>query len=352
MTVSSVDIPVSPDSFLHAVGSSIQNVITQAERSARSADQRLACFRAASDDAQCHEGQKTCNIKGGMSSGSEDDTAEQLNNELQTSLREGFNARSNRPIVKHLNADSSWLISLPYPEHVKPPVDRCRYNIVIDVWLKGSQVDLFSWFSAQEHAEPSKIQSFEQLNSLLEDAETAVIGHKADYYIDAAVCSHEFTDHCHEATLKELPPNVPVFGPRKAVALIRSWKYFEEVAEIPMYQNRGDWDHDSLPSWITFTRVHTKGDAPIYFHSAFVIIFSLDDEQQAEAIVYTPHGVQADSLEAAFTGEDAPKVLCLLHGLHDISLAGAQLNLGMDNALKITKSLGIPYWMPTHGEYS
>ncbi|KAK5095889.1 hypothetical protein LTR70_003208 [Exophiala xenobiotica] len=295
-----------------------------------------------------------------MTLSSMDSPSTQLQSELDASTHTAFDASVGRPILKHLNADSSWLLSLPYPEHILPPSGRCRYNIVIDVWLRGPQVDLFSWFSSQEHAKPSAIQSFAELNDLLCRAETAVVGaqpevQQAPYFIDAVCCSHEFTDHCHEATLKELPAAVPVFAPKKAANLVRSWKHFEYVEEVPVYQSGYDWHVakvSRLPSWVGIGRIHTKGDAPIYFHSALMITFALSThgEEEAEAIVYTPHGVDADSLAVVKQGKYPTKVLALFHGLHDISLAGAQLNLGMQNAIKAREILDARYWTPTHDE--
>ena len=289
-----------------------------------------------------------------------DSPSNQLRKELTASIETTFDVNANRPILKHLNADSSWLLSLPYPSHVDPPPGRCRYNIVIDVWLRGPQVDLFGWFSSQEHAKPSKIQSFAELNDLLCRAETIVTGRTIDdqktpYFVDAVCCSHEFTDHCHEATLRELPSNVPVFAPKKAASLVRSWKHFKHVEEIPVYGSDYDWhplEDSRLPGWVGIGRIHTKGDAPIYFHSALMFTFALSTEPdvETEALVYTPHGVHSDSLTIVHSGKHPLKVLALLHGLHDISLAGAQLNLGMQNAIKARKILGARYWAPTHDE--
>lgn len=284
----------------------------------------------------------------------------QLQDELDASAINTIDASSDRPILKHLNADSSWLLSLPYPQHVKAPPGRCRFNVVIDVWLRGPQVDLFGWFSSQEHAKLSSIQSLAELNTLLGRAETSVVGEKFDeqqasYFIDAVCCSHEFTDHCHEATLKELPATVPVFAPKKAASLVRSWKHFEHVEEIPVYQSEYDWHPgkgSQLPGWVGIGRIHTKGDAPIHFHSAIMITFSsfVNLDCAAEAVVYTAHGVHAESLAVVKQGKLRVKVLALLHGLHDISLAGAQLNLGMENAIKAREVLDARYWTPTHDE--
>jgi hypothetical protein len=62
-----------------------------------------------------------------------EDAALQLQGELEDSIAKGFSNR--RPILTHLNADTTWLLSLPYPEGSDPPENRQRFNIVIDPWL-------------------------------------------------------------------------------------------------------------------------------------------------------------------------------------------------------------------------
>lgn len=58
-------------------------------------------------------------------------------------------------------------------------------------------------------------------------------------YIDAVAISHEFTDHCHKATLLELPKSTPVFAWSKAAKLIKGWGHFENVIEVKRF--KGDW---------------------------------------------------------------------------------------------------------------
>lgn len=302
---------------------------------------------------------------------SESEAGSQLRQALRSVALSSFDFRRDRPSLKHLNADSSWLLSLPYPSS-EAPAGRCRFNIVIDPWLKGPQVDLFSRFSSQEHATASAFQTLQEVSDRLKEAETSALQESADRgsgddgdgatrhelpnsscFIDAVCCSHEFTDHCHEATLRELPPDVPVFAPKKAAALVRSWKHFNTVLEIPVLEPGFDWRTtitSGLPQWIGLGRIHSRGDAPIYFHSALAIMFSSQGEQKTEAVVYTPHGAMAESMEVLNMAKPNVSVLALLHGLHDISLAGAQLNMGMKNAVKAQQLLSAKYWFPTHDE--
>ena len=292
-------------------------------------------------------------------SDSSDEAGIQLQHDLNKYSRDLFDASSKRPILRHLNADSSWLLSLPYPDTYTGPPSRSRFNIVIDAWLIGPQIDGFSWFSSQEHANPSEVQSLSELNTFLQEAESKTCDasfskDSENSYIDAVVCSHEFTDHCHEATLTSLPSTTPIFAPRKAASLIRSWKHFLNVTEIPVYSDGFNWRENGvnvvLSDWISIGRIYTKGDLPIHFHSALAISFQLEASGQVETIIYTPHGISAESLSILKTASPPIKVLALLHGLHDISLVGTQLNLGKENALKARKLTAAKYWLPTHDE--
>lgn len=56
----------------------------------------------------------------------------QLQDTLNGSI--GSALKSRRPILTHLNADTSWLLQLPYPASVRPPPGRSRLNILFDPW--------------------------------------------------------------------------------------------------------------------------------------------------------------------------------------------------------------------------
>ena len=176
----------------------------------------------------------------------------------------------------------------------------------------------------------------------------------ATSHIDAVVVSHEFTDHCHQDTLLEVKETVPVFATQKAATLIRSWKHFDNVLDIDAFTSGTDWRKTSrapLPSWLGISRLVTKSDA-LYYHSA-VIICSTDQAapDEAEAVIYTPHGVHAQSFETLLTAQPPVKTLAFLHGLHDVSITmSKQLNLGARNALQAQDILESKYWVGTHDE--
>ena len=61
-----------------------------------------------------------------------DDPSRQLQDNLGDAVKAALLSR--RPILTHLNADTSWLLQLPYPTDAVKPAGRTRYNILIDPW--------------------------------------------------------------------------------------------------------------------------------------------------------------------------------------------------------------------------
>lgn len=266
-----------------------------------------------------------------------------------------------RPLLVHLNADTTWLIQLPYPAGVTPPRGRTHFNILVDPWLQGPQSDVAWWFSTQWHVVPPSIATIPDLNSCLHELETKGIdaeGEKAGSptsYIDVVAISHEFTDHCHRATLEELPSSTPVFATDVAAELIRSWGHFDRVITTPALTPGVPWSKltvGSLPDWLAIGRVTSPGNA-LYYHSAILFIFDLDGggagSDKAEAIIYSPHGIESQDL--AHLRESGLRSVALLHGLDDVSIwMMKQLNLGALNGIRAMGISGAKYWVATHDE--
>jgi hypothetical protein len=142
--------------------------------------------------------------------------SEQLQSSLSTSVQASLATR--RPLLHHLNADSSWLLQIPRPVD-ETKRGRKYFNILIDPWLSGPQSDVASWFSTQWHASESKVGSIKEVEELIwriegraEEEEEEVKGDRDGSSIDAVVICHEFTDHCHKDTLLELGKGVVVFA--------------------------------------------------------------------------------------------------------------------------------------------
>jgi hypothetical protein len=254
--------------------------------------------------------------------------------------------RSSHPVLTHINADTTWLLNIPYPEGVPRPPGRSHFNVLLDPWLQGPQSDGGRWFSIQWHVVPPSVQTIEELNALLGELEgeiaprdpsdgTETEGQGAevrkeqnrDSFIDVVAISHEFTDHCHEATLRELPSSTPVFAADKAAKLIRSWKHFETVIEMPGFSaaETKDWrtalSRPPLPPWLGIGRVVTPGNA-LYYHSALMVAWagSAPEEQAhgGDAILYSPHGIHAGELSGLKS--TGLRTLALLHGLDDVRI--------------------------------
>ncbi|KAL8649696.1 MAG: hypothetical protein Q9210_004247 [Variospora velana] len=280
----------------------------------------------------------------------------------------------SRPILTHLNADTSWLLSLPYPVGEPHPPGRKLFHVLIDPWLQGPQSDLASWFSQQWHATASSVQTISELNTRLKELETLASASSAtsagepntsshvEYEsvalncVDVIVVSHEFTDHCNRATLEEVSPDTPIFATKAAARLISSWQHFRHVYPVASFsKQRHDWRNtspDALPSWLGISRIITKRDA-LHFHSAILLTFNIRSSAQDEAtegIIYSPHGILANGLEMLSLASPRINVLALLHGLHDIKLGVRQLNLGAHNALRAQRTCGAKYWVSTHDE--
>lgn len=317
--------------------------------------------------------------------------SEQLQEDLLASVVRSLNSR--RPLLHHLNADTSWLLQIPRPLHEKGDGKR-YYNLLIDPWLSGSQSDVASWFSQQWHASVSAVPSIGAVEALISEIES--ISNEVDMerqynswqrqsrrrreedrekertgLIDVVAISHEFTDHCHEATLLELSHDVPVIAATKAAQLVKSWGHFDTVIETPVFTEKGaNWRHNTigvLPDWLSIMRVVDQKDQ-LYYHSAILIAFQPCprssnpssqsskssqpemEEPPAELVIYTPHGIHFPSLSPILTANPPVRTLAFLHGLHDVTISGKQLNLGAHNAIAGRTLLNAKYWIGTHDE--
>ncbi|CEJ82115.1 hypothetical protein VHEMI02201 [[Torrubiella] hemipterigena] len=264
-------------------------------------------------------------------------------------------ASTARPVLVHLNADTTWLIQLPLPN---PSATRTHFNLLIDPWLRGPQSDVASWFSTQWHVVAPSVDTLANLNQVLCALETGNNNSQAGgkgWFIDAVAVSHEFTDHCHKATLLELPPTTTVFAADLAADLIRSWNHFDVVTTTPGFVEDANWqdiEGGSLPSWLRIGRVITPNNS-LYYHSAVIIAFDLSPTStgEAEAMVYSPHGIEASDLSFLASKSSLLSTLALLHGLHDVSIMYTkQLNLGGLNGIDAVRASGAKYWIATHDE--
>nr|OQO16094.1 hypothetical protein B0A51_16114 [Rachicladosporium sp. CCFEE 5018] len=304
----------------------------------------------------------------------------QLLHDLRLAMTTALSSR--RPILHHLNADNSWLLQIPRPASATRKGSRVYYNILIDPWFTGGQTDISWWFSLQFHAIPSAVQSIQEVEELIWRNEAVARGdgegdgeQRGEAAIDAVAISHEFTDHCHEATLREVGRDVPVFAVKKAAKLIQGWKHFRTVVQVPVYKpgDRLDWRETSLlplPAWIGISRLEQKSD-PVGLHAALMIAFEngrrssiagqngehVDADDTAEALLHTPHGISHVAVSTIISQADPPiRTIALLHGLSDVKVGetplgpALQINLGARNGVHVQQALQASSWFGTHDE--
>ncbi|KAF2751319.1 hypothetical protein M011DRAFT_464048 [Sporormia fimetaria CBS 119925] len=316
--------------------------------------------------------------------------------QLQLEVRDAVvrSLATRRPLLHHLNADTSWLLQIPRPPSAIRYGSRVYYNILIDPWFVGGQSDVAAWFSQQWHAIESAVKTVAEVEELIVQVEMLAGGPvfgkgksrkrnsegQEETVIDAVAISHEFTDHCHKETLLEVHPDVPVFATEEAAKLIKSWNHFRAVVTTPTFSSDdADWRSYSdplLPGWLSISRLTATADA-LYYHSALLFCFathpylpptpkkrssllSIHGEEfgsnssaseAAECVIYTPHGIHHSALSPIEKADPPLHTLAFLHGLHDVSISRAQqLNLGAKNGLLAQRILKAKYWIATHDE--
>lgn len=288
----------------------------------------------------------------------------QLNLEIRDAVVKALATR--RPILHHLNADTSWLLQIPRPANAIKHGSRIYFNVLIDPWFVGGQSDVAKWFSQQFHAIDSAVKSVAEVDELARQVEILAGGMRlassarktkatpaaqVETFVDAVAISHEFTDHCHKDTLLEVHRNVPVFATEQAASLVSAWGHFRTVVTTPTFKDNADW-HDyslsPLPSWLGISRLTADKDA-LFYHSALLITFATHPflsnstpkkrsslsiygdgaedmassilSEAAECVIYTPHGIPHTALTPIATADPPLHTLAFLHGLHDVSIS-------------------------------
>ncbi|KAK0650282.1 hypothetical protein DIS24_g6935 [Lasiodiplodia hormozganensis] len=116
--------------------------------------------------------------------------------------------------VKALNADTSFLLTFSpsvAPRGASVSQLPGSFTILVDPWLQGPAQILSSKFSVSQHKTQSCVSSLAQLPEP-----------------DMVLISQDKPDHCHEETLKQLPPNsgAIILAAPAAAKKIRKWNHF------------------------------------------------------------------------------------------------------------------------------
>ncbi|EHA53942.1 hypothetical protein MCOR27_008696 [Pyricularia oryzae] len=128
--------------------------------------------------------------------------------------------------IKHLNGDASFLLT--FEPLVSGPRDHdaaspSPFRILLDPWITGSSTIFHSKISVSTHKQPACISSLQELPEP-----------------DLVVISQHKSDHCNEATLRQLPASgtkTLILAEPASARVIKSWKYFDrqKVRTIPKW---------------------------------------------------------------------------------------------------------------------
>lgn len=114
--------------------------------------------------------------------------------------------------IKHLNTDASFLLTF---KPIIPASDAYQArpsHILLDPWITGPSKIFHSKISLTRHKEPACIASLDELPTP-----------------DLVIITQAKTDHCNEATLRQIPPGAKTLilaGPA-AARIIRKWNHFD-----------------------------------------------------------------------------------------------------------------------------
>ncbi|KZL88202.1 beta-lactamase superfamily protein [Colletotrichum incanum] len=128
--------------------------------------------------------------------------------------------------VKQLNADASFLLTFEpiVPESI-PGITARSFRILMDPWITGPSTIFHSMLSTATHKECPCVCSLQHLPEP-----------------DLVIISQHKSDHCNEATLRQLPASgtrTLILAEPAAAKVIRSWKYFDKdkVHTIPRWED-------------------------------------------------------------------------------------------------------------------
>lgn len=298
--------------------------------------------------------------------------------------------------VKSLNGDTSFLLvfSPPVAPVSSPGLFPGSFTILIDPWLVGPSIILNSIFSiSQQKAQPC-ISHLKELG--LEP--------------DLVLISQHKPDHCHEETLRQLPPDCEstILATPAAVKKILSWKHFRQelVHALPRFVE-GDGKsiyRIILPpptprgscGEVTVTWMPAKRDISGLHHAIGITyrppctVLSLqnpthyldlpmsppaspgspmtisssprtivpapyNDREKTLSVIYSPHGVSYDIIQPYATShlvsESALPLTALLHSFDCVEnpwWLGGNISAGSPGGLEIAQNLYAQAWISAH----
>ena len=198
--------------------------------------------------------------------------------------------------VKQLNADASFLLTFEpiTPPNSLPGPDAEPFRILMDPWITGPSTIFHSMFSTATHR---KLPCITSLRELPEP--------------DLVVISQHKSDHCNEATLRQLPPTgtkTLILAEPAAAKAIRSWKYFDKdkVRTIPR------WENPRIAGKETVLRIKVPSAVPGGAHGEVSVAFipqkrDIKGLHAAIGITYRPPPSRGQLSRALLTPPATPK---------------------------------------------
>ncbi|GJC79780.1 hypothetical protein ColLi_02618 [Colletotrichum liriopes] len=253
-----------------------------------------------------------------------------------------------RPILTLVNGDNTWLISIPRPAST---TGKAFYHILQDPWLGGPSDTISHWFFRMQLKEEGALSSLKAIEDWIQEVETACGGTNGDHerWLDAVLVTHTNTDHLHEPTLRTFEPSITLFAVESAAAVISAMKHFEKVTMVPDFVRGEKWPTTpDMPEWLYIFRLQEENGVYPYLHHAMIIGMSAE-EGKDEVILYTPHGVEPEMVEAARKENPNASVLAMLHPLNECGSLGV-VTKGVANGLKIERQNDVRHWVNTHDD--
>ncbi|MCJ1362781.1 hypothetical protein MMC16_001887 [Acarospora aff. strigata] len=299
--------------------------------------------------------------------------------------------------VKHINGDSTFLLTFSAPVTLPPspgPLTRSTdFTILLDPWLSGPCQIWHPKFSLSNHVVPSCVRHLSELPEP-----------------DLILISQDKPDHCHEATLRQLPPDLEgtlILAEPAAAKKIKGWKYFEPK-RVCTLTHFSDSASDTImrfaippfmptgsPGEVTIAFIPAKRDVT-GLHNAIGITYrspSLPKSPTASStiifpptppdspdstrmtiskksvsapilerprtlsLIYSPHGVTYANIKpyaiSHLVREAALPLTALLHSFDRVQnpwWLGGNISAGLPGGLEIAQNLLARAWISAHDE--
>ncbi|KAJ4984884.1 lactamase domain-containing protein [Stagonosporopsis vannaccii] len=298
--------------------------------------------------------------------------------------------------VKSLNGDTAFLLTFspPVAPLSSPSLFPGSFTILVDPWLVGPSIIFNSIFSISHQKAQPCISHLKEL----------------EHEPDLILISQDKPDHCHEETLRQLPPDCEstILATPPAAKKIQSWKHFrpELVHALPRYVQgddrtihrivlppptpRGSCGEVTIawmPEKRDVSRLHhaigityrppctvLSSTKPGYYldlpmsppaspgspmtiaSSPRTIVPSPnDDRERTLSVIYSPHGVSYDivrSYASSFlVSESALPLTALLHSFDCVDnpwYLGGNISAGSPGGVRIARDLYAKAWISAH----